>query len=368
MKKKSTQTLESLYKYIVGELPEKELREMQEAIAASGDLAADTAILEALHKARQRVGGKPRIQPKGGPEREAFLDLMEKHFLGTIKPQERSALYNCLAGSDDCFDQFVAALQAPDMRATAAEEQLLAQVRAVPAPVSVSSGRRAAMLRPAWYLPVQSAPARRWVLAVITVGLLSAASYVLYSKHQASAALAETRADYQEVLAFAALGPHALRPVGLVEITLAEETLDRRSQHPPLVHEPSHFAAALQAMPDNAEINHYLGTMYALAGEPSKARTHLLAAIKMNESMASPYNDLAMLEGNLGNYERALELLGQALVLAPDLVESNYNYALTLELAGQPDAARTAWHSFLALVPEQSHWLRVARSHLAELQ
>lgn len=171
---------------------------------------------------------------------------------------------------------------------------------------------------------------------------------------------------------------------------------------------PAEARQALRAVlsydPNRPEALNALGIAYAAEGRLDEARTALARAVELEPGHARAWNNLGNVERDLGRIEPAIESYEQATRLAPDyadpwnglgtiaaaqdrpaqalsyfeqaldlnpeLAEVRLNRAIALELAGDREAAKTAYRDFLsrsATEPALARERQVAERLLARL-
>ena len=117
------------------------------------------------------------------------------------------------------------------------------------------------------------------------------------------------------------------------------------------------YQRATDANPGSFEAHLLLGLLLARQGKPAEARTHLLAATKLNPGLAGPalkasaWRALAEIDrpdhGTPGDTTAASNDLLEALKLSPETTEDTLLAANLAEQAGQFDAAEAAYRRVL---------------------
>jgi CHAT domain-containing protein/Flp pilus assembly protein TadD len=158
-----------------------------------------------------------------------------------------------------------------------------------------------------------------------------------------------------------------------------------RGQGKPNIDEVARRRAELRALEDledqpGAGAQHAAGRFYLADGQLDKAVIHLEAALKQEPNDAQIQSDLgaSMVEQGRralqSNEEgkafallaQALDHINKALQINPDLLESLYNKALSLQYMKASEEAREAWRNYLSRDP-QSEWADEARRNLESL-
>jgi len=126
---------------------------------------------------------------------------------------------------------------------------------------------------------------------------------------------------------------------------------------------------ALEENPQKTELNHFAGSLYLSNAQLDSAEIYLRKAIQLDKTNAAAYNDLAALAGQRKDYAKAVEYLQNAIDSKPEMEEPCYNMALTYEMAGEIEAAITAWQNYLEkFADSESDWFKVAQSRMKRLQ
>lgn len=156
-----------------------------------------------------------------------------------------------------------------------------------------------------------------------------------------------------------------LRPTGGFERGMIEKTRAAATGEDILTPTIQH---AFDLRPDNAKLNHQVGTLYFFQGEIDKAEDYYLKALVLDENNAKIYNDLALIDVERKQFEQAVKHLQQALKLQPTLPEAQYNLAIVRELMADKANAIKAWKKYIELDSEpNSEWNKIAKAHLQEL-
>ncbi len=109
---------------------------------------------------------------------------------------------------------------------------------------------------------------------------------------------------------------------------------------------------AVQVAPDNAEAHAALGTLQLVEGQAEAARVELSRALALGVSdAANVENNLGLAFKALSHYEEAQRHFERALEEEPRQPEIHYNLAVTLDLAGQREAAVEQFKTYLKLAP-----------------
>lgn len=157
-----------------------------------------------------------------------------------------------------------------------------------------------------------------------------------------------------------------LRPAGGFERGMISDTRGSETRETDIL-TPS-IRHALDLRPENARLNHQVGTLYFFQGEIDKAEDYYLKALVLDENNAKIYNDLALIDVERDQYEQALKHLQQALELQPTLLEARYNLAVVRELTNDKANAIKAWKKYLEFDPNPgSEWHKIATARLQKL-
>lgn len=95
--------------------------------------------------------------------------------------------------------------------------------------------------------------------------------------------------------------------------------------------------------PDDARLMAALGNLYFDGGRWTDARTWYERAVENDRSDPNVLTDLAVVYRNLGQFDRALELLGESIAIEPDHWQAWYNRVVVLHFdLHRHDEAETA--------------------------
>jgi tetratricopeptide (TPR) repeat protein len=114
-----------------------------------------------------------------------------------------------------------------------------------------------------------------------------------------------------------------------------------------------------------------LNRAYALRvkGRREEARREYQRAIELNPGRIDPYNSLAVMAAEEGNWEEAVWRYRELLAVAPDFVEVRCSLAQALTALGRKEEARHEWETAVYLVPAAGKALAdLALSHLEDGQ
>ncbi|MFQ5676891.1 MAG: tetratricopeptide repeat protein, partial [bacterium] len=164
------------------------------------------------------------------------------------------------------------------------------------------------------------------------------------------------------------ISPDDLRPSGslpkLITSPKAEKSTPREIQAAEVA-----ITNALARKPNDAQLNHQLGTVYFFARNMDEAEKFYRKALALDETNAKIYNDLALIDVNRKDLDQALARLTRALHLDPGLLEAQYNLGVVFELRGETSNAINAWSKYLEMDKRSdSDWVAIAREHLNELR
>ena len=90
-------------------------------------------------------------------------------------------------------------------------------------------------------------------------------------------------------------------------------------------------------------------------------------AFEEDPSLAQAVYNLGVVSEDLGDSLSAIFYYRKALEIDPDYADAHFNLASALEREGRSDEGKIHWQEYVRLDP-QSHWARIARRHLNELE
>ncbi len=120
----------------------------------------------------------------------------------------------------------------------------------------------------------------------------------------------------------------------------------------------SRFERAVELDPANARAWNNLGNVARDLALVAEAENAYQRAIALAPRYADPLNGLGTLEAARDRPREALALFDRALALAPQLHEVRLNRAISLELAGEKEAAIAAYRDFLGRSRGDPHFAR----------
>ncbi len=203
--------------------------------------------------------------------------------------------------------------------------------------------------------------------AMVALLLLMIPTYFGYQYFNIAKIIKQVESEFSDFKNEHRITDGNLRPTGRFLFTLFGKPRSNETQ--PQVNDTyASIAKALKYEPENATLNHYLGTLYFFDGNMDKAEEYYLKSLQLNGNRANIFNDLSLIDCLRKDFQKAIEHLRQALDLEPSLNEAQYNLAVIYELLGNKEEAIAAWEKYIKLdVDENSDWNKVARSHLKAL-
>jgi len=195
----------------------------------------------------------------------------------------------------------------------------------------------------------------RWALdaGLDDGGVVASAGRRLFALGRRDAAL--------ELLHAAEAGPTAPAAKAVLAQTMASE--GRAAEALTLARE------AAAAAPLDADVQEQLAFACMTAGDWPAARTAAQRAVELDARRPFSWNYLGVARYQLGELEPALDAWREALKLAPDLFDAEFNFGLVAAQVGRRDEAAAALRHFLARAPQARYggdFARV-RAILAEL-
>lgn len=89
---------------------------------------------------------------------------------------------------------------------------------------------------------------------------------------------------------------------------------------------------ALQYLPEDDELNNWLGLAYQKMNNMDSAQYYYEKAIELNENNRQAYNNLGYVYFKKGDYKRALDLFEKALAIDPFFEQAQLNYETTKKI------------------------------------
>ena len=121
--------------------------------------------------------------------------------------------------------------------------------------------------------------------------------------------------------------------------------------------------AAAARYPEDAAVQHTLGTAYAWSGQPARAQRAYAAAARLDPERPLFGTKLALAWMHAGDHERARRLVEQVIRNQPDYHEAHFALGAILEAEGRTSEALPHYRAGLRLDPDD----RVVHMHLANL-
>ena len=135
-------------------------------------------------------------------------------------------------------------------------------------------------------------------------------------------------------------------------LVLAACALQTRSQIPVWKSQISLFEHAIALDPANWYAHTELGVAFAVSGDISRGKAELEEAVRLRPGHGRAVGNLAMLEAERGDAERALALIDHGLAVDPNLTGARLVRAIALEKTGRYLAAEAEYRRSLELEPE----------------
>lgn len=237
-----------------------------------------------------------------------------------------------------------------------------------------TNGARPPRLRWAEWWRQQSVPARVALAAaavvILTLSLLQTRSLYLTSKatKYAASALEDLRSVHRVT------GDLPWRPSGGFRPSVFSGVRGPGSPEDSLLQSAARkLFQAQQLARDQAEVQHNLGLLYLVRGQPDSAAAHLEAARRRSPGDVKILNDLGLVKLTLGDTTSAQDIWKEALGLEPAYGETLFNLALLYQQKGDTAGARTAWREYLNTAATSDSlsnltpWVKFARWQLRRL-
>jgi tetratricopeptide (TPR) repeat protein len=316
--------------------------------------------------------------PKSGatyPARGNHLSdkLMEKYFQGSLSDSKIEYIYHHLACCSDCLQEFNYLVN-PEQLEPSEIDSVMARIEAAevadrlapylayftkPAPTHYLK-QRFAGLKTGWQgLPALLKTGVSFAGAVILAFFL----YQGYQSYQFQYAVKQAFLHFRDNHMIKDNQP---RPTGGFPYQLFTPKDDnlQKTQKP----DYTIILEALQKNPYDARLNHYLGTICFFEGKIHQAEEYYLKALAQDEHNAEIYNDLALIDVDRRDFQKAIEHLERAVQLNSKLLEARYNLAVVWQLRGDEERAVVAWQTYLKLDTDpNSVWHKLAKDRLSEL-
>lgn len=184
--------------------------------------------------------------------------------------------------------------------------------------------------------------------------------YNLASALQEAGRLDEGRQAIEQALKLDAGRPEAHNTLGIIELGEGRTEEARRE-----------FAAAAEIDPRDAAALNNLGNALRAEGKLDEAAAAYQRSAAVAPRYAEPLNGLGALEVERDHPREALPFFERALALAPGYHEVRLNQAIAHDLAGDADAALSAYQDFLTRTagdPKLAEQRRAAQQLLARLE
>ena len=107
-----------------------------------------------------------------------------------------------------------------------------------------------------------------------------------------------------------------------------------------------------------------LANVLVKLGKKPQAIERYLQAVELDPDYAAAWNNIGILQADLGDLNSACEAFRRALALTPDDPKLHYNLADALEMMGFLEEARRHWQNYLRHDPMGSPWSDHARARL----
>lgn len=347
--------LESLKKHIQG------------CEKCANELSFIESVYQSMYKSRENVTKKPG--------RHISKEFREKYFQYNLPQKDIDSVHRHLVNCSDCFEEFSAISATAFVEPSKEEKSILKQIEAAEVQDRLAPYKKQFIITrsPSFKESltnffknkndVLSIPRLATGLVfVLVLGVLGYQQITLLNLLNKS-----SRAFYV-VLEKNKIGPEVPRLIDSVA-KLSSPHRGEKSEQPEIRTAEVALLNALERKPEDAKLNHQLGTVYFFAGEMDKAEEFYLKAINLDLGKAEVYNDLALIDINQNKFEKALARLNHALQLNPNLLEAQYNLAIVFELRNETSNAIQAWEKYLELDSDaNSDWKRLARGRLGELR
>ena len=300
-------------------------------------------------------------------------ELMERYFQGSLFNSKIDYVYNHLASCSDCLREFnyLANSEQPERSEV---DAVMARIEAV------EVKDRLARYLTYFTRPTPADYLKQWLnglktswqglpsLVRATVSFAAAVilTFLIYQGYQTFQFQKAVQRAFLIFIESNMIKDNELRPTG----GFPYQPFSTKSKNPQKSEQPDYavIVNALQKDPQDARLNHYLGTICFFEGKIQQAEEYYLKALALDKHKAEIYNDLALIDVNKKDFQKAIDHLEQAIKLKPELPEARYNMAAIWELLGEKEKAIAAWKTYLESgSTDNSDWYNVARDRLSEL-
>jgi len=291
-------------------------------------------------------------------------------------PQSDIDKVHCyLVSCSDCFEEFSSSSAAAFLKPSPDKKSILEQIEAMEikdrmAPYEKQLIIEAASISLAKLGRLIKNQKGRLSIPKLTTGVAVVLVLVFFVYQQITwlNLLNKSNQIFSVVLEKNKIGFDAPRLVGSIA-RLTSNHRGQKSEQPEIRAAELALLNALKRKTDDVKLNHQLKTIYFFANNMRKAEEYYLKTLSLNENKAMIHNDLALIEINRENFDKALTHLNQALQFNPNLLEAQYNKAIVFEVRKNTAQAIQAWEKYLELDKDlNSDWNKMARSHLMELK
>lgn len=309
-------------------------------------------------------------------EKHISGEVIEAYFQQNLSQPDIDAVHGHLVDCSRCFEEFSSIFATVSLKPSTEEKSILKQIEKSQIQERVAPYEKQFIIESPSISVFKkygqlfktrkgsfSIPRFATALAVVLV-----LCFFGYQKIKTVNLLSKSSRAFSEVLKKNKTGPDTPRLVGSVAKLISAHR-GAMPEQPEIRAAELAIFDALKRKTDDVKLNHQLGTVYFYSANMGKAEEYYLKALGLDQNDAKIYNDLALIEINRQNFEKALARVNKALQLNPNLSEARYNKAIVFQLWKDTTLAIQAWGKYLELDQDlNSDWNKVARSHLMELQ
>lgn len=338
--------------------------------------------LEFIRKIHHAVQGKHKtlattIQPE--PTDHIDVELQEQYYKNALAKKERKLIDQHLMACDDCLHEFATAAKDAQFELNEQDLALIKQIESIEAGDRLQPYRQYFMSTPTFseYLAQKFDSIRaygQWFAwghawKAATVGAVMFLAFFTYRALDHQLTDEAGHAYYSEQAGKFVVGRNDLQPSDPNVKVKLFDTRSKEDKESTSLTEPTPLQEALKVKPNDARLNHMMGTLYFFSGQMDLAEVHYRRALEADPQNARIYNDLALIYFDRKDYSESQRLLQRALEFDSTLAQAHYNWAMVLEFKGEKDNAVAAWTKYIEEIDTnpESQWRTTAQLHKEDL-